>query len=263
VLGLALDGVGYGTDGGAWGGELLRVDGARCERLGHLRELPLAGGDRAAREPWRMAAAALHSLGRGAQIATRFGAQPAARTVAQLLARDASLPRTSSLGRWFDAAAGLLALKPVMSFEGQAAMLLEGLAAGAWTVAGAAAAGGVAAGWPVAGPAVDATLDLLPLLVPLAELGPGASRAQRAGAAADFHAALAHALAEWVLGAAHATGLRTVACGGGCFLNALLARALRAELAAQGLTMLEAAAAPPNDGGLSLGQCWVAQRSGG
>jgi hydrogenase maturation protein HypF len=246
TLGLALDGVGYGADGGVWGGELLLVDGARAERLGHLRELALAGGDRAAREPWRMAASALHALGRGDAIAARFPAQAAAPTVQRMLATGRGTVPTSSAGRWFDAAAGLLGLRATMSYEGQAAMLLEGLAAVARDQTPAVARHAILA---------DGTLDPLPLLESLDGLSDPIS------AAARFHLGFALALADWVEWAARRTGLRRVACGGGCFLNEVLARRLRAELAGRGIEMLEAELLPPNDGALSLGQCWVAQRS--
>jgi hydrogenase maturation protein HypF len=246
ALGLALDGVGYGSDGGVWGGELLLVDGGTFERLGHLRELPLPGGDRAAREPWRMAAAALHALGRGNEIRTRFAAQPAAGTVAAMLEQGRALTPTSSAGRWFDAAAGMLGLKPTMSYEGQAAMLLEGFAAVARDSTPAVARHEVRA---------DGTLDLLPLLASLHAASDPIS------AAARFHLGFALALADWVAAAAGRLGMTRVACGGGCFLNDVLSRRLRAELAKRGIEMLEAEALPPNDGGLSLGQCWVAQRT--
>jgi hydrogenase maturation protein HypF len=223
------------------------VDGATCERLGHLRRLPLVGGDRAAREPWRMAAAALAALGRGDEIPRRFAAQPAAALVAQVLARGTGAPQTSSLGRWFDAAAGLLGLKATTSFEGQAAMLLEGLAARARPAAHLPRC-------PITG---DGELDLRPLVAPLADATDAAQ------SAADFHAALALALADWVAAAAATSGIDVVACGGGCFMNDVMSRRLRVELAARGIAMLEAVAVPPNDGAVSLGQCWVAQRTGG
>jgi len=242
VLGLALDGVGLGVDGTAWGGELLRVAGADFERLGHLRPLALPGGDRAAREPWRMAASVLHALGRGEEIARRFAAVPAAATVATMLERGIHCPQTSSAGRLFDAAAGLLGVRRRTSFEGQAAMLLEGLAARHGPVAA------LPGGWRS-----DATgsLDLLPVLACLEDC-------KEAGAgAALFHATLAAALVDWVADAAARTGIRRVAAAGGCLLNRLLAKALRAGLAARGLTLLEARTLPPGDGGLALGQAWV------
>lgn len=244
VLGLALDGVGRGSDGAAWGGELLRVDGARCRRLGHLQPLHLPGGDRAAREPWRMAAAALHLVGRGSEIPSRFSAQPAATTVAQMLERGINSPPTSSLGRAFDAAAGLLGVRPVSTFEGQAAMLLEGLAEHHGEVLPQHA------GYRIGS---DLSLDLRPLYTALAECSDAAY------GAALFHATLTAALADWTEQAARSEGLRTVACGGGCFLNHILTRKLTTLLQQRGLRVLMAQQLPPNDGGLSLGQAWVAR----
>lgn len=240
VIALALDGVGLGSDGSAWGGELLRVDGAHFERLGHLCAVPLPGGDRAAREPWRMAAAVLHQLGRGDEIASRFAAQQGAPTVARMLERGLNCPQTSSLGRLFDAAAGLLGVKPVMAYEGQAAMLLEGLAEHYHDILP------LDHGWRIK----DGCLDLLPLFSVLAD-----EKDVERGAAI-FHATLIAALADWAHAVVPADG--TVVGSGGCFLNQILARGLRSRLGAHGLHLLEARRLPPNDGGLALGQAWIA-----
>ncbi len=246
VLGMALDGIGLGTDGGAWGGELLRVRGAHFERVGNLRHLPLPGGDKAASEPWRMAASALHALGRGDEIEKRF-AQPAASMVRQMLDKRIHSPLTSSCGRLFDAAAGLLGISSFSSFEGQAAMRLEGLA----TRHGEASP--VRHGYRLS---ADGQLDFLPLLARLTET------ADPALGAALFHATLAQGLAEWASAQAKSDGIQTVVLGGGCFLNVILVKQLGRELASSGLRVLQACQVPPNDGGLSLGQAWVAMCAG-
>jgi hydrogenase maturation protein HypF len=249
LLGLALDGVGLGSDGTAWGGELLRVDGAHFARLGHLRPLPMPGADRAAREPWRMAAAVLHALGRNAEIVQRCQ-DPAASTVATMLTRQFNCPRTSSMGRVFDAAAGLLGLSHTLAYEAQAAMLLEQAATQHIQVHG----------WPdpmpngylISASAAISQLDLLPVLDALID-------ARDVGhAAAVFHATLAAALTDWVLQAANTTGLTTLAWGGGCFLNALLTSQLRQNLQGQGITLLAPQRSAPGDGSIALGQAWVA-----
>jgi hydrogenase maturation protein HypF len=248
VLGLALDGVGLGHDGASWGGELLWIEDGGSKRLGRLRPLRLPGGDRAAREPWRMAASALALCGREDEIGARFGDEPAAAAVAAMLERRFNAPETSSMGRWFDAAAGVLGVSRRMTFEGQAAMLLEGVAA---------RHGGVRADLSLCRIGEDHELDLAALLDRLA------TERDAGFGAALFHATVAAALAEWTARAARARGATRVACGGGCMLNAILAGALRAELAARGLAMLEASVVPPNDGGLSLGQAWVALQAAG
>ncbi len=246
VIGLALDGVGLGTDNTPWGGELLRVDGARFERLGHLTPLALPGGDRAAREPWRMAAAVLHDLGRGAEVAARYPDEPAVATVLAMLDKKLNCPRTSSAGRLFDAASGLLGLCLKMDMDAEAAIKLEQAAtrrieAGGWPQA-------MADGWRL-----DAgVLDLRPLLGELS----GSSDAEQG--AALFHATLVAALAAWTTRACAAVGIETVALGGGCFFNRLLATGLRHELEALGLRVLAPIKLVPGDAGLALGQAWVA-----
>jgi len=249
VLGLALDGVGLGTDDTAWGGELLNVHGAACARIGHLRPLPLPGADRAAQEPWRMAAAVLHELERGDEIAQRFAAQPAAATVASMLQRNFNCPRTSSMGRVFDAASGLLSLCQIMEFDAQAAIALEQaatryIAAHGWPPA-------LQDGWCIS---ADGQLDLLPLLAHLAD-------EHDAGlGAAIFHATLVSALTAWITLASQQSGITTLACGGGCFFNKLLTAGLNQQLAVTGITMFTARTVLPGDTAISLGQAWIASQ---
>ena len=186
-----------------------------------------------------MAAAVLHLLGRDDEILSRFD-RPAAATIRQMLQRVNCL-LTSSAGRWFDAAAGLLGAH-VSAFEGQAPMLLEGLADRYGAVAP------FDAGWKI----TDGTLDLLPLAAQLSVLDDAAY------GAALFHSTLAAALAQWTVDAAHVEGITTVVLGGGCFMNRILTTDLRERLERAGLRVLEAHQAPPNDGGLALGQAAVA-----
>lgn len=315
VIGVAMDGVGLGLDGSAWGGELLRLEGADFVRLGHLHPLALPGGDRAAREPWRMAAAALHALGRAEEIEERFPEQPLAAALRELLGRGVNCPMTTSLGRHFDAAAGLLGIQPVQRFEGQAAMRLEGLAAQYESVPP------LARGWVITrgpsdhgaegsdsgiglGSGTDSGLqglpgmglDLRPVLGWLADrTSVGQARSANhpapsscdsaksdwaegdwisspsgsapralhlAEAAAVFHSTLATALVEWVVSAAQTTGLRDLVFSGGCVLNQVLMREVKAGLEAQGFRVFLPRLAPANDGGLSLGQAWVAMGYG-
>lgn len=245
VLGLALDGVGLGTDGTTWGGELLCVDGAKFERVGHLVPLAMPGGDRAAREPWRMAAAVLFHLGRGSEIKLRFPNQAGAHTVAEMLQRGLNCPATSSMGRLFDAAAGLLGVSEVQTFEAQAAISLQKLAEQHGVVE--ALAGGFrisAAG----------ELDFSPLLALMAD------SSNTGQSAALFHATLAAALTEWVRRAAIERDIPDIALGGGCFHNALLLQLVSAKLSAQGFRVLTAQKLPPNDSAISLGQAWIAMQ---
>ncbi|MBS1141899.1 MAG: Hydrogenase maturation protein HypF [Proteobacteria bacterium] len=260
IIGLALDGVGLGPDGGAWGGELLRLDGASCERLGHLLPLAMPGGDRAAKEPWRMAVSALHGAGFGYRVGGWIKQYYPSRDPGPLLtmlARNLRCPPTTSLGRWFDAAAGLLGVRDLMHFEGQAAMELEGLAAKHGPVD--PLPGGYALREE------GKVLDFSPLLPAL--MG---CKDDAAYGAALFHATVAAGLADWVNTTITETtagpgsdrkARPKVAIGGGCAMNAVLMTALRKHLAGAGLDLLEARQAPPNDGGLALGQAWVAREN--
>ena len=242
IIALSLDGGEIGTDGKVWGGELLRVDGARFDRLGHFAPIKLPGSDSESRTPWRLAASILHELGRGNEIERRFADQPNAGLVAEQLASGCESLIGSSLGRLFYAAAAILGVSPVSEFSGQAGLMLEGMAERHGD------AEPLRDAWKIE----DGQLDLLPLFAALAD----EKHAERG--AAVFYATVAEALAQWLLTAVSPG--QTVAAGGGSLQNQVLGRALRSRLGDHGLHLIEARRMPPNDGGLALGQAWVAQQ---
>ena len=247
VVGLALDGVGLGIDGRAWGGEVLVVDATGWRRLGHLMPLALPGGDRAATQPWRMAAAALHAVGRADEIVPRFGPRVGA-TIAEgvemMLHKGLNCPPTSAAGRWFDAAAGILGVSVSQSREAEAAMALEALAEGQPTD-----------GEVVALPHRAGIVDHRPLMRRLLEL---ADAGRVVEGATLFHRSLGEALVNSAALAASEAGCTQVALGGGCFANRVLLAHVEHGLAARGLGTLKPKALSCGDAGLAVGQAWGA-----
>jgi hydrogenase maturation protein HypF len=239
LLGVALDGHGLGDDGGAWGGELLRLDGGGgFARLGHLKGLPLIGGDRAARDCWRMGLAAFSALGRLDEAGAFFAEIPEAGRLAQTgLPKNSGM--TSSLGRLFDAASALLGFPQRQDFEGQAAMRLEALAHELRVL-------------PNGFVLREGVVNFSGLLAHLIDTRP--TPEQGAG---WLHGTLIAGLAEWI--AAAATPGEKIALGGGCLMNRMLAEGLAGALREKGFAPLLARKMPPNDGGLSLGQAALAR----
>jgi len=263
LLGLALDGTGYGTDGTIWGGELLLLpELGHFERVGHLRGFTLPGGEACIRAPRRTALALCRDW-LGPEAAGRAGAllalpEEEERALAAMLERRVGLVPTTSCGRLFDALAALCGLGARVTYEGQPAMELEHLAARAGDEAGR---------YPMEVHR-EATSQLGPLVL---DPGPALAAAleelarfeERPRVAARFHAGLAAGLAELCARAAREAGVRRVALGGGCFQNRRLLAALTAELERRDLEPLLARRVPPNDGGLALGQIAVyASREG-
>jgi hydrogenase maturation protein HypF len=248
AVGLALDGVGLGTDQTVWGGELLLVAGPEWSRLGALTPIALPGGDVAAREPWRMAAAALHVLERSGEIEQRLSAAVGAEKAAMirtLLQRGLRCPVSTSAGRWFDAVAGLLGVSVRQAFEAEAAIELEKLAS---TYLNAHPD----PEWQPRG------LELRPLVSSILARYDAAGDAGRPEAAALFHVGLARALVDAAASAARSHATDRVVLGGGCFLNRVLTARVTQGLRDRGLMVALPEAVSSGDAGLALGQAWIA-----
>ena len=244
-VGVALDGHGLGDHGAAWGGELILMEGADWRRAGHLLPLAMPGGERAAREPWRMGVAALASLRREGEAAIRFPEATLAGQLASSFTAGMAWPTTTSMGRLFDAASALLGVRTSQGYEGQAAMELEALVERPRIMA---------TGWTI----VDDILDLRPLLDSLTQ-----PRLEPRAGASLFHGTLVAGVSAWAGDLAGRTARTDVVLGGGCWSNAILAEGVATELRARGLTVWLPQAVPANDGGLCLGQAAMARALAG
>ncbi len=239
VLGLVLDGYGFGVDGALWGGELIRLENFHFQHMGSFYPLQQPGGEMAAREPWRMAAAVLYRLGRGNEIKSRFSSFHQAEFLHQLLEKNIQCPLTSSCGRLFDAVSALLGVCTRSQYEGQAAMQLESLVTVPFSMP---------LGWRI----VDHYFDMTPTLEALCDIHDPVEGTNL------FHGTLIDGLAVWIKGYVRATGITAVVLSGGCFINKILTEGLLNALSHSGIQIYLPRRLPPNDGGLCLGQAWVA-----
>lgn len=265
VLAIVLDGVGLGSDGTLWGGEVLQTSLTGFKRLGHLSYLPLPGGDAAATEPWRMGLSALFtSFGKDGLIldnlpTTLQHLDPGKHgVISAMLENSFNTPVTSSCGRLFDAVASLLGLRQTMSYEGQAAMELEALAKTAKTDT-----------W------LDETAHNLHTrqhnslhysdekweinsteFVKMVVDGMQRKRSF-SHIALDFHLMLMESVSQLVLSAAKATNIQQVVLSGGCMQNSLLLEGLFSLLKRNDLQIFTGNALPINDGAISIGQAII------
>jgi hydrogenase maturation protein HypF len=263
ALGVVWDGAGYGADGTIWGGEFLCGDAGSYRRAAHLLPFRLPGGDAAVADPRRVAVALLDQARETSadmpDLPPFRSLPPASVRVFRQLVADASphAPVTSSAGRLFDGIAALLGLKETVSFEGEAAMALEHVAAagerGAYPVELGTAAPPLPADAPgTAGRGATIVLDWRPLVRAVAE-------DLAAGVAVSTIAARVHnGLAAAIVGVAQEAGESRVALSGGCFQNRLLLERAASGLRRAGFEVLLHGEVPPNDGGISLGQVAVA-----
>jgi hydrogenase maturation protein HypF len=251
ALAVVMDGTGYGEDGTVWGGEFLRVTVGDYTRLGHLRTIPLPGGDKAAKEPWRMAAAYLERIfgsAEKADIPFVHGFDLSRWSLLQeAMQAGINAPLCSSTGRLFDAVSALLGVREWVNYEGQAAIELEQMADP-----------GEAGEYPIEITEEDGIHILNP--DPLIEAIVEAIKKGEAPAtiSARFHNALARGILQMALQMKERTGLSEVILSGGVFQNHLLMGTVYDLLEGEDFKVYIHHKVPPNDGGIALGQAFHA-----
>lgn len=260
LLGIVLDGIGYGEDDTLWGGELLLADFHSSQRLGGLTPYPLLGGDKANLQPWRNLLALLHQAGQVSSLS--FNDLPESLTkklktnqADALLTHQSLFPLTSSAGRLFDAVACLLGIAPEqLSYEGEAAMQLEALALSAGQDKNTMPT--QLFGFKTVGDLIQ--LDPSPIWpIMLEKLCGGADKAVLA---AWFHQCFVDSWVEMVCQVKHQSGdqAQQIMLSGGVFQNQLVLERMQRQLEARGFEVFSHCKVPSNDGGLALGQSAIA-----
>jgi hydrogenase maturation protein HypF len=265
VLAVILDGTGLGEDGTIWGGEILRAELTSYQRLGHLSQLRLPGGDVAAVEPWRMGLSALfHTFGPKGIVCESLPETLRdidagnLNVISSMLAGGFNSPLTSSCGRLFDAIASLLGVRQRISYEGQAAMELEALARKAWTNS-----------W-CKDNLTNLHTDISQSLrenngkweICSAEfvkrVVDGINRGEdKSAIALQFHTMLINSITRLIVNLSFQTGIRKIVLSGGCMQNSLLLEGLFHSLKNIHLEVLTAKSLPLNDGAISFGQAII------
>jgi hydrogenase maturation protein HypF len=252
VLGLSFDGTGYGTDGSIWGGEVLIVEPHRFLRAAHLTPVSMPGGDRAVKEPWRMAISYLyHTFGEGFHELKlpllRSIEGDKIRTVQVMISKGVNAPPTSSLGRLFDGIAAIVGIRNQVAYEGQAAMELEMAIAGD-------AKGFYDYQW------VEEKEGHRVLVSPIIRgVVEDMERGLEASAISQrFHRTLIRLFSDLCRTMGQETALDRVILSGGVFQNVVLLAGLSQALKNAGFQVFSHGMIPTNDGGISLGQALVA-----
>ena len=263
VLGIAFDGTGAGTDGTIWGGEFLVASPGGFERAAHLRTWALPGGAASVRDARRNAFALLSELGLlehpgAARLLDSLDEQTRGVT-ATMIERGINSPRTSSMGRLFDAAAAILGICDKATYEGEPAIEFEAAAWRALSSESACPTGNMASFSVTESSRPDDchVLNSRPLFEALLE---GIRTGVPAGKLAlDFHVTIARSSARIAREICAREGLDTVALSGGVFMNRLLLQLLTRELKSMGLTVLIPRSVPVNDGCIAYGQAVIAR----
>jgi len=253
VIGLSFDGTGYGVDGHIWGGEVLVAEATHFQRMAHLSYVPMPGGSSAIKEPWRMAVSYLYgTFGEdfwelGVPILGEIE-EKKIRIITQMISKGINSPGTSSIGRLFDGTAAILGLRYAASFEGQAAMELESLST-------EAAQETYDYEWVSDGGCYRILLQ--PLIEGVVKDVQNQVSPSRIGS--KFHQWLISLFSDLCQVLRKNTGVNRVALSGGVFQNMILLGGLSGALEKKGFEVYSHRLVPANDGGLSLGQAYVAR----
>jgi hydrogenase maturation protein HypF len=239
ALGLILDGNGLGMDNQAWGGELFFIDKQTIERIGHLEELDIPGGDIAAREIWRIGAKLVAKLSQSEALSL-YEKELSSPIKADFILNGKHL-QTSSAGRWFDAVASIIKLRQHCTYEGQAASELEAITK------------------------LEKAKSLLEIneenILLLSPIIPHILKCEDPNQAASlFHTEFIDGLIRWIKKQADRHQTTRVYCSGGCFQNRLLRESLNATLSAMKFRVYFNKKVPANDGGISLGQAYCSSQ---